>query len=43
MPSARFFLDAGSGGVLWTTTPGDRGVRGYPVAPGRLPVGRDPR
>ncbi|MFC5750537.1 hypothetical protein [Actinomadura rugatobispora] len=40
MPSARFFFDAGSGGVLWAITPEDRDVWGYPVDLDRLPISR---
>ena len=38
MPSARFFFDAGSGGVLWTMTPEDRDAYGYLVDLDRLPI-----
>ncbi|MFI8854090.1 hypothetical protein [Streptomyces sp. 891-h] len=38
MPSARFFFDAGSGGVLWAMTPEDRDAWGYPVDLDRLPI-----
>lgn len=43
MPAARFFFDAGSGGVLWAATPEDRKVWGYPIEPDRLPISHDLR
>lgn len=38
MPGASFFFDAGSGTVLWTTTPEDREIWGYAVDLSRLPI-----
>ncbi|MFG3254697.1 hypothetical protein [Streptomyces sp. NPDC048172] len=43
MPTARFFFDAGSGGVLWAATPEDREEWGYPVDLDRLPISDDLR
>ncbi|WKU49069.1 hypothetical protein Q3V23_36170 [Streptomyces sp. VNUA116] len=41
MPTARFFFDAGSGGVLWAVTPEDKESWGYPVELDRLPISHD--
>lgn len=38
MPRARFAFDAGSGGVLWTTSEQDWIRWGHPVDPARLPI-----
>ncbi|MGA8115345.1 MAG: hypothetical protein WCA46_16905 [Actinocatenispora sp.] len=38
VPRARFFFDAGSGGVLWTDSDGDRQRYGHPVEFTLLPV-----
>ena len=38
MPAVRFFFDAGSGTVLWTTDPADQEVWGYAVDLAALPV-----
>lgn len=38
MPHARFFFDAGSGGVLWPTGPQDQQAVGYPVRLEALPI-----
>ncbi|MFH8336498.1 hypothetical protein [Streptomyces sp. AM6-12] len=42
MPNARFFFDAGSGGVLWASSE-DRDAWGYPVDLDRLPISHDLR
>ncbi|GAA5610173.1 hypothetical protein CP981_31090 [Streptomyces platensis] len=41
MPTARFFFDAGSGGVLWAVTPEDKRTWGYLVDLDRLPISPD--
>ncbi|PSK62639.1 hypothetical protein B0E53_05448 [Micromonospora sp. MH33] len=38
MPHARFFFDAGSGGVLWPTGLQDQQAWGYPVRLEKLPI-----
>lgn len=38
MPTARFFFDPGSGGVLWSVGPQAQQAWGYPVELDRLPV-----
>ncbi|MEO3775467.1 hypothetical protein ABGB16_01175 [Micromonospora sp. B11E3] len=38
MPHARFFFDAGSGGVLWPARPEDQDAWGYPVRLEALPI-----
>ena len=38
MPHARFFFDAGSGGVLWPTGLPDQQAWGYPVRLDALPI-----
>ncbi|MCX5396873.1 hypothetical protein [Streptomyces sp. NBC_00102] len=43
MHTARFFFDAGSGGILWTVTSEDQEVWGYPVELDRLPISHDLR
>jgi hypothetical protein len=40
MPSASFYFDAGSGGVLWTTTLQDWDTWGHPVELDILPISR---
>jgi hypothetical protein len=38
MPHARFFFDAGSGGLLWPTGQQDQEVWGFPVCMEALPI-----
>ncbi|RKN16535.1 hypothetical protein D7147_22470 [Micromonospora musae] len=38
MPHARFFFDAGSGGVLWPSEPPDQEAYGYPARLAALPI-----
>jgi len=43
MPHARFFFDAGSGGVLWPVGAPDQRTWGYPADPDALPIGAELR
>jgi len=43
VPNARFFFDAGSGGVLWTTDPKDWETWGHPVDIDLLPISQELR
>ncbi|WP_206664056.1 hypothetical protein [Thermomonospora catenispora] len=43
MPSARFFFDAGSGGILWGATPEDSEEWGYPIDLSLLPISQSLR